>query len=60
MTRQEITTRIYELHEQLQKTDFGPIIIDCEKLQAKLERMDDLTLATVMRFFAALNEPDQE
>lgn len=60
MTRTETTTRIYKLHEQLQKTDFGPIIIDREKLQAKLERMDDLTLAAVMRFFAVLNEPDQE
>jgi len=60
MTREEIGKRIYELHEQAAKADFGEFLISHVQLEAHLAKMDYATLTAALRFYEALNAPDEQ
>lgn len=58
--RDEITTRIYGLHNQIQSTDLGSFLIPGAKLKKHLEGMDDQTLMAALRFYESLAENDNQ
>lgn len=60
MTREEIVKRIYELHEQVTKTDFGSFLISRVQLEAHLAKMNDATLDSALRFYESLAENDEQ
>lgn len=60
MTREEIVKRIYELHEQVTKTDFGSFLISHVQLEAHLAKMDYATLTAALRFYEALNGSSEQ
>ena len=60
MTREKLTNKIYELYEQLQKTEIGSELICREKFEKKLAEADYKTRYAIKRFFEALINPNQK
>ena len=58
MNREELIQRIYDLHGQAKKTDFGEYLISSVQLEGHLRKLDYDNLAAIERFYKSLLEPD--
>lgn len=61
MIREELTTKILNLHEQAKKmTEYSDLLISRVQLEDQVAAMSYKTLEAAMRFYEGLLDPDNE
>lgn len=60
MNREELKVKIFDLHSQAQKTNFGEFLTSTVQLQGQVAKMSTNTMEAAIRFYEAMLDGSKE